>query len=156
MELLTLTEISKKLDIPESTVRFYRDKFPEFIPMVGEGRKKRYKPQALEIIKTIAELLRKNQTAEEVAERLRLDFPVNAGGLVESQRNTAVVQQRGNEEYLNALLSIEKLTALVVQLEDKNTKILTDYMELNSKYTNLLEQKAKPKRGLLSRLFYRD
>lgn len=156
MELLTLTEISKKLDIPESTVRFYRDKFPEFIPMVGEGRKKRYKPQALEIIKTIAELLRKNQTAEEIAERLRLDYPINAGVLVEPQLNTAVVQQRENEEYLNALISIEKLTALVVQLEDKNTKILTDYMELNNKYTNLLEQKAQPKRGFLARLFYRD
>ncbi|MBP2799567.1 helix-turn-helix domain-containing protein, partial [Escherichia coli] len=50
-KLLTIAEIAKQLEIPESTVRFYRDRFEPFIPFVGEGRKKRYLPDAAEVLR---------------------------------------------------------------------------------------------------------
>ncbi len=38
MSLLTAAQIAKELNLPESTVRYYRDRFTEYIPTTGEGR----------------------------------------------------------------------------------------------------------------------
>ncbi|WP_081904367.1 MerR family transcriptional regulator [Brevibacillus thermoruber] len=55
-KLLTIAEIAKQLDIPESTARFYRDRFEAFVPSVGEGRKKRYLPEAAEVLRFMRKL----------------------------------------------------------------------------------------------------
>ena len=52
-KLLTLKEIAKTLDIPESSLRKYREIFSDFIPSVGSGRSRRYKPEAVEILREI-------------------------------------------------------------------------------------------------------
>ena len=41
-QLYTIREIAQELDLPESTVRYYRDAFPEHIATVGTGRRRRY------------------------------------------------------------------------------------------------------------------
>lgn len=46
-QLLTMAQIAKQLNLAESTARFYRDRFENDIPSVGEGRKKRYKPETI-------------------------------------------------------------------------------------------------------------
>lgn len=74
MELLTIAEIAKRLNIPESTLRSWRDKFTDFIPTTGSGRKKRYKPEAVQVFKTIAELAAEQLTADDIAERLTIEF----------------------------------------------------------------------------------
>ena len=43
-----MAQIAKQLNLAESTARFYRDRFEDFIPSIGEGRKKRYKPETIE------------------------------------------------------------------------------------------------------------
>jgi len=70
----TIQEISKLLNVPESTLRYWRDKYEDFIPMVGEGRKRRYKEEAVIVLKRIAELSAEELTAEDIAERLSLEF----------------------------------------------------------------------------------
>ncbi|MBC8136105.1 MAG: MerR family transcriptional regulator [Fibrella sp.] len=52
---MTLKEIAESLQAPESTVRLYRDEFAEFIPAIGEGRRRRYEIGAIETLKTIVE-----------------------------------------------------------------------------------------------------
>jgi len=47
MELYTVAKMSKILKIPESTLRYYRDRHPHYMHSVGSGRKKRYKKEAL-------------------------------------------------------------------------------------------------------------
>ncbi len=76
-DLLTITGIAQKLGMPESTVRYYRNKFPDFIPAVGEGRKRKYRPETLEVIAIIEKMFRENRTALEIAERLANKFPQN-------------------------------------------------------------------------------
>ncbi|MDM5292335.1 MerR family transcriptional regulator [Peribacillus simplex] len=48
-QLLTMAQIAKKLNLAESTARFYRNRFEDYIPSVGEGRKKRYRPETIEV-----------------------------------------------------------------------------------------------------------
>lgn len=38
MELMTMAEIAKQSGLPESTVRYYRERFAPYVPAVGEGR----------------------------------------------------------------------------------------------------------------------
>lgn len=52
--LLTIRQLADALALPESTVRYYRDAFAEAIPAVGQGRRRRYPPEALDILRTIA------------------------------------------------------------------------------------------------------
>jgi DNA-binding transcriptional MerR regulator len=52
--LFTLRELADQLSLPESTVRYYRDAFLDHIPSVGTGRRRRYPPAALAVLRSIA------------------------------------------------------------------------------------------------------
>ena len=89
MDLLTIAYIARALDLPESTVRYYRDRFSEFVPSVGEGRTRRYRAEALEVLRCIADAMRARTPAEDVRAALQARFPVT----VEPQQQSAATQQ---------------------------------------------------------------
>src|SRR3954452_7139766 len=76
MELLTIAEIARRLDIPESTARYYRDRFSAYVPTVGQGRHKRYLPEALPVLRLVAEYMQANTPAEEIEAALSARFPL--------------------------------------------------------------------------------
>ena len=92
--LLTLAEIARRLDLPESTARYYRNKFATFIPSVGEGRKRRYRPEALDVLRIIAESMDRNLTATEIEERLSRDFARNIETATGPQPTAATTPQQ--------------------------------------------------------------
>jgi DNA-binding transcriptional MerR regulator len=53
--LLTVRELADQLSLPESTVRYYRDAFLDHVPAVGTGRRRRYPPAALAVLRSVAE-----------------------------------------------------------------------------------------------------
>lgn len=57
-ELYSIADIAKSLNIPESTVRYYRKNFSAYIPVVGKGRTRKYPVEALEIFTLIASKLK--------------------------------------------------------------------------------------------------
>lgn len=73
--MLTLREIAEQLGLPESTVRYYRDRFSAFVPTVGRGRQRRYREEAVDVLRAVAEGLRNQKSAEEVEELLAAQFP---------------------------------------------------------------------------------
>ncbi|SBW02954.1 conserved hypothetical protein [uncultured delta proteobacterium] len=72
-ELLTIAELARNLDLPESTTRYYCNRFAEHLPSVGEGRRRRFKPEALDVLRTIAETMRRDKNAYAVDLVLRND-----------------------------------------------------------------------------------
>lgn len=52
--LYTLRDIAQELHLPESTVRYYRDAFAQYLPTVGAGRRRRYPPEAVATLRLIA------------------------------------------------------------------------------------------------------
>jgi len=62
-ELLTIAELARLLDLPESTTRYYCNRFADHLPSVGEGRRRRFKPEALDVLKTIAQTMRRDKNA---------------------------------------------------------------------------------------------
>lgn len=65
-ELLTLKEIAKRLDVPESNLRYYRNRIGDFLPSVGKGRRRRYFIEAEEIFKKTIEYINEGVTLDRV------------------------------------------------------------------------------------------
>lgn len=76
--LLSIADLSRHFSLPESTTRYYCKRFAAFIPAVGEGRRRRYRPETKEIISTILEEMQKSRTAQAVEQALESRFPRNA------------------------------------------------------------------------------
>lgn len=76
--LLSIADISRHFSLPESTTRYYCKRFAAFVPSVGEGRRRRYRPETLEVIAAILEQMRKSRTAASVENALLARFPRNA------------------------------------------------------------------------------
>jgi DNA-binding transcriptional MerR regulator len=66
----TLREIARELNLPESTIRYYRDAFAPFIPTVGLGRRRRYPADAVDVFRTIADGYSQNLSREEIEANL--------------------------------------------------------------------------------------
>ncbi len=75
MDLLTIKDISRELEVPESNLRYYRDRFEDYLPSVGQGRKRRYKREALEVFRFIVQGFQNDKTTEQIAEELPRHFP---------------------------------------------------------------------------------
>lgn len=76
--LLSIADISRHFSLPESTTRYYCKRFSSFIPSVGEGRRRRYRRETLEVISAILEQMHKSRTAAAVEDALNARFPRNA------------------------------------------------------------------------------
>lgn len=105
-QLLTIAEVAKQLNIPESTARFYRDRFENFIPSVGDGRKKRYKPETAEVLRFIAEGFKHSLTTADIEDGLTRMVARNIEVEKETATTQAVVQQQPNVLQLQAVLEV--------------------------------------------------
>lgn len=72
--LYTLRDIARDLDLPESTVRYYRDAFAHHIPTVGSGRRRRYPSEAVATLRLVALWYSEGKSREEI-ERELTDTP---------------------------------------------------------------------------------
>ena len=64
--LLTLRAIAHALRLPESTVRYYRDAFAEFLPTEGRGRRRRHPAAVLPLFELITEGFAANWSRDDI------------------------------------------------------------------------------------------
>jgi len=70
-ELLTLREIARRLDVPPSSIAYYKDRFARFLPAgEGRGRRLRYPVHVLDIFREIRSMYTRNVAAEQIEKRL--------------------------------------------------------------------------------------
>ncbi len=97
MELLTLQQIADRLNMPPSTVKYYRDKYADFMPGVKSGRYLKYEPEAVEVIKVIAEGIKNNLQQQDIIDLLSEKFALNIEQNEDEQSTattTATTQQQ--------------------------------------------------------------
>lgn len=63
---LSMTELARRLDVPESTMRYYCKRFAGFLPYKGEGRRRRYAPECEKTLVFIANAMHRNKNATAV------------------------------------------------------------------------------------------
>jgi DNA-binding transcriptional MerR regulator len=66
--------LSAELNIPESTLRRYTKQFSEFIPSVGQGRKRRFRAEAKPILLKISQYFREGLETDQVTARLEQNY----------------------------------------------------------------------------------
>lgn len=85
---LSIREIARRIDVPESTLRYYRNAFAAYIPTVGTGRSRRHPEDAVEIFRTISRFFAAGETRETIRNSLagaRLGQP-GSQGIIEVKR----------------------------------------------------------------------
>jgi len=108
-ELLTLKEIAIKLGLPESTLRKYRDTYPQFIPYVGSGRDRRYKEDAIEVFKAIRDFRDEQHLSWDDTEReLAAKFPINADAV---GKKAAVSEEETNIFFERLERAVKQITS---------------------------------------------
>ncbi|MUM77308.1 MerR family transcriptional regulator [Pseudodesulfovibrio sp. F-1] len=80
-KVLSVAEIARELELPESTVHYWKNRFAQHLPSVGRGRQKRFRPEAVEVFGTISRLLKEGHTARDVMDQLSHDYPLHADAM---------------------------------------------------------------------------
>ena len=84
--LYSIAAMAKILDMPESTLHYWKNRFDDVLPSFGTGRGKRYRAEAVEIFRDIGAMLAQGLSAGDVRAELARRYPVNVGsGQVASQ-----------------------------------------------------------------------
>jgi DNA-binding transcriptional MerR regulator len=78
--LYSIAAIAKILDVPESTLHYWKNRFDDLLPSFGTGRGKRYRAEAVEIFRDIGAMLAQGLAAGDVRAQLSRRYPVNVGG----------------------------------------------------------------------------
>ncbi len=120
-ELLTLKQIADYLGLPESTLRKYRDAYPQFIPHVGSGRTRRYRESAKDIFALIRDCREiKRLSWEETGDELLKRFPVNVSVDEKELYIQSIKQQAASkkqplisEEFLTTIQTLENSAAAI-------------------------------------------
>ena len=107
MELLTIAQIAKQLDLPESTVRYYRDRFSEYIPTTGEGRGRRYRGEAVEVFRVIADKLRAGMPADILEVELRSRFAREVTAVPQPDRSSSTAAMVPAAAFIEVLARID-------------------------------------------------
>lgn len=75
--LYSVAALAKMLDIPESTLHYWKNRFDDVLPSVGTGRGKRFRAEAVDIFRSIGRLLGQGLTAADVRAELTRNHPIN-------------------------------------------------------------------------------
>lgn len=90
--LYTIKDLARELDVGESTVRFWRDRFSEFMPSVTQGKRKLYREEVLEALRFIKQESNRSKSAEQIRDELSRQQPIDVEP-EKSQRSAAAAQQ---------------------------------------------------------------
>lgn len=83
--LFSVAAIAKVLDVPESTLHYWKNRFDEVLPSLGQGRNKRFRPEAVAVFRDIGVLLGQGLSCADVRAELARRHPINvAPGPVEA------------------------------------------------------------------------
>ena len=91
--LLTIADIARHFSLPESTARYYCKRFAPYMPVCGEGRRKRYRKAALDVIRAVLDAMRDTRTAAGVEALLAENFPCNALSLMTPIDSAALTEE---------------------------------------------------------------
>lgn len=125
--LLTIADMARQLQIPEATVRYYRDRFALYVPSVGAGRSRRYPPEALAVLRYVAETLRQGTPIALVEAGLAERFPIVAAPQQDPSSNTAVARPQPTAADLAALFEAalaQREAALRSELARQQAEVL--------------------------------
>ena len=140
-EFITIAEIARRLNVPHATVRYWRDVFIEFIPFMGEGKKRRYKQESYDVLLYIAKRMNSGIATDNLKEELHQRFPVF---IVNSKaKSQVVIARQQSDEISQNFALVEALKVIADQktalddLKRENANLCNKVDGLESKLATL-------------------
>lgn len=114
---ISLREVGRRLDVPPSTIVYYKDKFSKYIPSEGGGTKRRrYPVEVLEIFRRIREMFNNNWSTEQIERELALKFSMLVGGAADQDNDQ--LYNKGAESFAHDIGAV--LAKMSEALEDQS------------------------------------
>lgn len=137
-ETYSMQEIAALLNKPRTTVTDWSTTFKSYLPVVGSGRTKRYKKEALQIFQLIKDLKDANQPTETIEEYLTQVSPeiVIYEDQQEPSDNVPVLSTliHGYENLIGELQQQnEFLAKMYTEAKEQNEKILKEMAAMNQR-----------------------
>jgi len=174
---LTVADLAKETNIPDSTCRRYLSTFEAFFLVKGGSRSKKYERQAVDILKRIKHLYDEGLETNEIHNVLMNEFPIVVDDDKQGEDVATVTptlatsediaeikaaleeQKRFNQILLERLEQQQKY--IKEHLERRDQVLLQSIRELQQQKQAMLEtsadtQQKKKRKGILKRLFSRD
>lgn len=166
---LSLREIGRRLNIPPSSVVYYKDRFAPFIPSHdGRGKRTRYPQEAVTIFKEIRTMFESNWSAEEIEQALARKFgaahDVGPDFAAPEQEERPLQELAGVIDKMSDLLEnqslfraeIDSLRGEVAQLRQERDELEQRYRqrveELQAEIEQLRQERAKMMQDLLEQM----
>jgi DNA-binding transcriptional MerR regulator len=147
-KFISLREVARQLSIPPSTVVYYKDRFSEFVPSQGgEGRRKRYPAEVIDIFRRIREMFNNNWSTEQIEQELALRYA--SGGSVAEARSEKPAEDMdsmvrgmgGVLEKMTDLLENQSLFRSEIRsLRDELAGLKQERQQSEKRYLGALEQ----------------
>lgn len=148
MELLTAAEIARRLDTPENTIRYHARRFDAFVPMVGTGRRRRYRAEALPVLKLIGEQLHAGVPAEEIETQLAAHYPVTSAMVVEPQPQQPSTTTQQPPTAMVSIDDVDELRSAVAALRSESADVADRHGALLARVVEGVDRQAEELRAL--------
>lgn len=167
---LTITELAEQTNIPDTTIRRYIAKFPDFFTFKGGSRSRRYEDTAIKVLVRIKNLYDAGYETDQVDAFLRKEFAVIIDGDKEVEDNDKATptlataediadikqalqqQQKFNKQLLEKLEQQERY--IKESLERRDRQLMESLKIMQEERKALIEAAtSKEKSSFWSRLF---
>jgi DNA-binding transcriptional MerR regulator len=168
---LTITELAEQTNIPDTTIRRYIAKFPDFFTFKGGSRSRRYEDTAIKVLVRIKNLYDAGYETDQVDAFLRKEFAVIIDGDKEVEDNDKATptlataediadikqalqqQQEFNKQLLEKLEQQERY--IKESLEKRDRQLMESLKIMQEERKALIEAAAtsKERASFWSRLF---
>ena len=115
------TDLAEHFCMPESTIRFYCERFAPYLELKGQGRKRRYAPSSLEVIEFIRIRMPNLRTSREMDTALAERFPILTNAPAKTQKFQA--PQPGAQTTNRVLQLLERQTKALERIADNLDKL---------------------------------
>lgn len=133
--LMTFKEVAAAVGIPESSARWVKDRYSEWIPVVGMGRQRRYPPVAIEIIRLAATMTRQGIPQDVIEAELSARYERIIEGNTISTTTATTTQSATTQEH-NALAAVDA-AALADLLNAQLAPVLDELHALRNEVARL-------------------
>lgn len=139
-EFISLREIGRRLGIPPSTVVYYKDKFARYIPSTGgEGRRKRYPSEVLEVFRRIREMFGKNYSVEQIEQELALKFGTMINGDRSEREELSEDFKRVLSRLSEAVQDQSLFRSEIRSLRDEVADLRREHRDMTGRYRERVE-----------------
>jgi len=139
MEKLSIAEISRKTNIPESTLRYRTKLFRKFLIIFGKGRKKKFAKESLDRFQYINNCFEEGLSTDSIVTNLEKKYGQEAI-VEESKTGLRKIKNTGSK------IDFEIMAPMIKIIENQEI-IITELRTQN----RMLKE---PKQGFLKKLFF--